>query len=253
MIIVPLGIGSAFPSAPYGWTCNLIDGTLLVDAAPQAMLSLKHIGVPADDIASALFTHAHADHLFGFPFILAERDPEIDPLQVIGPEGTAEALEHLCSIAFSKAAPEKMSVLELPAGEVSESGFGDYRLLAAPTDHTPESLCYLITGPDGSRLAYSGDAAWGKGLKTILGKADAAMVEMTEIEEAPPDHLSLRQHLPLLLETVPRRAAVYLTHLSRPKSDYMAELERLRRSLPEETAAGLDRVILAEEFEEYVI
>ncbi len=252
MRLVPLGIGSSFSAAPMGWYSNLVDGKLLVDAAPQAVLQLRRLGVAADDLEAVAITHLHGDHVFGFPFLLAERSPELEPIPVVGPEGTGKRLAQLCSLAFSVADPAKMVPIELPPGRKSEAAVGDFRLLAAPTEHTPDSLGYLITGPEGTRLACSGDAAWCDGLRLLLSDADAALVEMTFIKVGKADHLSLAEHLPKIVAAVPAAAPILLTHLSRPRREYLDALRRLRRGLPADEARLLDRVEPAEELREYV-
>ena len=189
---------------------------------------------------------------FGFPFLLAERSPELEPIPVVGPEGTGERLTRLCSLAFSVADPAKMVPIELPPDRESEAAVSDYRLLAVPTGHTPDSLGYLITGPEGTRLACSGDAAWGDGVRRLLSKADAALVEMTFIEGGKADHLSLAEHLPKVAEAVPAAAPILLTHLSRPRQEYLNALRSLRQNLPTGEAIQLDRVEPAEELKEYV-
>lgn len=251
MKITPLGTASAFASSLAGWTCNLIDDSLLVDAAPQAALSLRRLGIRADDLSGVVITHLHGDHVFGFPFILAERSPDLDPLPVIGPEGTEERLAQLCSLAFRHSDPAKMNVLELPPAETTKAQVGEYALLAAPAGHSPESLAYRITGPDGTSLGYSGDAAWCAGLETVLRDVDAAMVEMTHIDGDDPEHLSLRSHLPLILEVVRDGSPVFLSHLSYPSEDYQAALQQMALQLPAETADSLGRVKLVEELAEY--
>ena len=179
------------------------------------------------------------------------RSPDLDPLRVIGPEGTEEKLVRLCELAFSHAAPDKMVVQELPSRKVSEIRAGEYHLLAAPTDHSPESLGYKITGPGGTRLGYSGDAAWSTGLKEILAGVDAAMVEMTFIDEENDEHLSLQQHLPLLMEAVLAPAPIFLTHLGRHRIEYLHALQKMARTLPGPQARDIFRVIPVEELKEY--
>ncbi len=251
MIITPLGTASAYSDSTQGWTCNLLNCELLLDAAPQAMLALRSLKITPDDLEAVIITHTHGDHIFGFPFILAERSPDLDPLPVIGPEGTEAKLTRLCELAFSHAAPDKMAVQELPTRETSEVQAGSYRFLAAPTDHSPESLGYKITGPDGTRLGYSGDAAWSKGLREILTGVDAAMVEMTYIDEANDEHLSLHHHLLRLMETVPAPAPIYLTHLGRPRIEYLNALQKMARTLPGPQARDIFRVVPVEELKEY--
>lgn len=251
MILTPLGIGSSFSTAPVGWTCNLIDRRLLIDVAPQATIQLRKLKTEADAIEAVVITHLHSDHVFGFPFLLATRPENLDPLPVFGPEGTAERLELLCSISFSKAAPEKMEVVELPLNKRGEFSIGDYHLRSVSTEHSSESLGFLITDQAGIRLAYGGDSAWCDGLREILSESDAAMVEMTFIEGGTPDHLSLREHLPKVLETVPEHAPVIITHLGKAHECYRTELQNMKKSLDQQEVERLALVKIAEELRDY--
>lgn len=255
MLLIPLGIGSAYSKAKLSWTCNLIDNRMLVDAAPQAMLQLRKLGISADDISGVLITHLHGDHVFGFPFVLAERSTEPEPLRVLGPEGTEERLTTLCRLAFHNIDQDKMAVTELPTGKDSEGEISGYRIEAISIEHSPESLGYVITDQAGSRLAYTGDAAWCDNLLRLIAETDAnvVMTEMTFIEEKTKDHLTLVEHLPKLLHAAPKEARILLTHLSKPRSEYLKALRRLRRSMILEESRRLDLVEPAEEMREYLI
>ena len=251
MIIIPLGNAAAFGTSATGWTCTLLDNKLLIDAAPQAAKALLRVGLRADDLQGIVFTHLHTDHVFGFPFILAERSPDIEPLKVLGPEGTERRLREICAPAFSRAAPEKMCVGELPAGKTSGTRFCGYDLEAIPVDHTPVSLGYRISDPAGTVLGYGGDSAWCEGLVGVLKDSDAAIVEMTNIDTLEHDHMTLTQHLPLILENISDDTRILLTHLGRPAEEYRAAIERLAGGLPESIAGRLANVAVAEEFRVY--
>ena len=251
MRIIPLGTAAAFGSSAAGWTCTLIDNRLLIDAAPQAAKALRRLGLRPDDLEGVVITHLHTDHVFGFPFILAERSPELEPLRVLGPEGTEQRLREICAPAFSRAAPEKMSVTELPAGEVSKTRFRGYGIEAIPVEHTPVSLGYRIADSSGSVLGYAGDSGWCEGLVRIIAEANMAMVEMTNIEAVELDHLTLPQHLPSILEEVGDDTRVLLTHLGAPAEEYLEAMERLAAELPESIVGRLANLAVAEEFRVY--
>ena len=67
-----LGTGNAF--SPHGrmHALVLIDGNILVDAPPTLLPQLRRTGVSSGEIDHLLFTHWHADHMFGFPFFILE-------------------------------------------------------------------------------------------------------------------------------------------------------------------------------------
>jgi ribonuclease BN (tRNA processing enzyme) len=253
MLLIPLGTASAFSAAAYGWTCNLIDRTLLIDAAPQAELQLRRLKVSADDLSCILITHLHGDHVFGFPFILAERSASAEPLTIVGPVGTAERLTLLCLFAFGSLNVERMSVTELPADSEGLLDLAGYRLRAVPVEHSVESLGYLISDYAGSRFAFSGDTGWCKGLQKLAAEADLLMTEMTFIDESETGHLTLVRDLPMLLEATPRHTKILLTHLSRPRQEYEEAVRHLSETLTEEQSRALARLELAEDLKEYQI
>ena len=68
-----LGTGNAF--APHGrmHALALIDGCILIDAPPTLLPQLRRAAISPAEIEHLLFTHWHADHIFGFPFLILER------------------------------------------------------------------------------------------------------------------------------------------------------------------------------------
>ena len=74
-----LGTGNAF--SPFGrmHALALLDGSVLVDAPSTALVQLRRVDISPANLKHLLITHWHADHTFGFPFILLERKYISDP------------------------------------------------------------------------------------------------------------------------------------------------------------------------------
>ena len=68
-----LGTGNAFSPPGRMHALTLLDGSVLVDAPPTVLVQLRRAGVSPAELKHLLITHWHADHTFGFPFILLER------------------------------------------------------------------------------------------------------------------------------------------------------------------------------------
>ena len=74
-----LGTGNAFSPPGRMHALALLDGSVMVDAPPTALAQLRRAGVSPAELNHLLITHWHADHTFGFPFILLERKYISDP------------------------------------------------------------------------------------------------------------------------------------------------------------------------------
>ena len=98
-----LGTGTPSPSVDrFGPSILVKAGTewFLFDCGRGATQRLFQIDVPVGEVNALFFTHLHSDHTVGFPdFWLRgwQVGGRTVPLQVWGPEGTTEMMEHLAS------------------------------------------------------------------------------------------------------------------------------------------------------------
>src|SRR4029450_5324483 len=73
----------------------------IVDAGRGAMQRIYQLGIPFGDITGFFLTHHHSDHVVGFPdlwltgWIGRPWGGRKVPLEVWGPEGTRQMMEHL--------------------------------------------------------------------------------------------------------------------------------------------------------------
>ena len=101
-----LGTGNAFSPPGRMHALALIDREILIDSPPTALPQLRIAGVSPSDLNHLLFTHWHADHTFGFPFLLLDRDKmgaingKKGPLSVHCRPGGYDVLSELCRIGF---------------------------------------------------------------------------------------------------------------------------------------------------------
>ncbi len=179
-----LGTGNAHspPGRMHALAC--IDEKILVDAPPTLMPQLRRAGINPGDIEHLLFTHWHADHMFGFPFLMLERKyvvkPE-SPLSIHCRPGGTEILTGLCETGFPG------SLGEFIEGDVgwngSESGSLEgtgWSFERFPVSHVPatDPHGYLLTYESGFTLLHCGDSGPCEAIESRAASADAILVEM---------------------------------------------------------------------------
>src|SRR5687767_12597095 len=87
-----LGTGNYLAQGRY-WNSFVMDGSVLVEPSPSALPNLRRCGIAAEAIDTVVVSHFHADHTFGWPFLLLEflmarlRTNTTTPLSVVGPPG----------------------------------------------------------------------------------------------------------------------------------------------------------------------
>jgi len=139
----------------------------IFDAGRGAMQRLHQLGIPFGDITGMFLTHHHSDHVVGFPdlwltgWIGRPWGKRNTPLQVWGPEGTRQMMEHLPK-AFAvdirvRSRNYPPDGVRLVAREISEGAVFDgdgIKVTAFEVDHGGEELPAY-----GYRIDYQGRAA----------------------------------------------------------------------------------------------
>ena len=230
-----LGTGNFLAPARY-WNSFVLDDRILVEAAPTALPHLRRAGVPIDGLDVIVVSHFHADHSFGWPFLLLEmltqgRDR---PLFIVGPPRIEQFLADMMRLGgvpnILEAAHEG---LDLHYVEVDGSwqAAGPLRFRAIEVEHVPHLRCFgYLFDRDGRTIGYSGDTRPCVGLDELAAASDALVLECNGPHPPPPSHMdtdavrSLRARFP----NVP----FVLTHLG-----------------PDVDASGITDVTVAEDFE----
>ena len=184
---------------------GLPQGNLLIDTPPELRIQLirERIGV----IHSVLYTHAHADHLFGlddlrlFPRYLGHELP------VYCTESVEKSIRRSFGYAFDPA------VLAYPAGGVPKLAFRridsrPFGVLGCPVVPIP-----LVHGRMGSLGFRFGNVAY-----------------CTDVKEIPPDGMSLLQGLDVLILDC-LRLNPHVTHLGLDEAIETARLVAAGRTL----------------------
>ncbi|MCV7380596.1 ribonuclease Z [Mycobacterium alsense] len=189
--ITLLGTGSPIPDPNRAGPATLVRAggqAFLVDCGRGVLQRAAAVGVGAAGLSALLLTHLHSDHIGDLGDLLITRwittfAPEPAPLPIIGPPGTAEAVEATLNafrhdIGYRIAhhadlnAPPAVEVQEYTDGPVWDRDGVSIR--AAPTDHRPvtPTIGFRIESENTS-VVLAGDTVPCAGLDELASGADA--------------------------------------------------------------------------------
>ena len=192
-----LGTGAPPPSLERFGPSTLIEAggqKFIFDAGRGAMQRLHQLGIPFCDITAMFLTHHHSDHVVGFPdlwltgWIGRPWGKRSVPLEVWGPVGTVQMMEHLPK-AFHvdirvRSKSYSLEGVKLAAHEIREGVVFDgdgVRVSAFEVDHGGEELPAF-----GYRIEYrnrvavlSGDTTFNENLIRHADGADLLVHEVT--------------------------------------------------------------------------
>lgn len=210
MKLLFLGTGGGLEADRHA-SCLLVDGTVMVDCGPGALVQLRRAGRSPGDLEVLLVTHLHGDHTFGLPFLLTER--AVLPrsgrrLLVAGPAGLEAHARALMALAFGEvdeALWERCGV-DWVVLEPGEHRLGNLRVEAFPMEHPVSALGYRLDG----RLGVTGDTGWGPGVEALARTPGALVVDWTS-EKALPGHMG-REDMVHLQALVPPGTRIFAVH-----------------------------------------
>jgi ribonuclease BN (tRNA processing enzyme) len=193
---------------------------LLVDCGSGITRRLAGHGPVWQTITHVAITHFHIDHHGDLPTLIfawkyGMRPARMDPVEIIGPPGTADLFQRLTA-AYGDwlAAPGfPLTVREITPSDALELP-GGLRLRCQPVPHTVESVAYSMElGP--RRIVFTGDtgpsealAAWAHGCDLLV--AECSLPTGQHI----PEHLTPEQCGDLAAAAEPGHLA--LTHFYPP-------------------------------------
>lgn len=189
---------------------GLPEGNLLIDTPPDLRFQLLREGIGV--VHSVLFTHAHADHIFGlddlrlFPFFLGH------PVPLYAEPEVERVIRQVFSYAFDeRPVTHEGAIPQLAFHSINEASFR-----ALGTDITPVRLehgpRFQVLGFRIGDLAYCTDAsAVPEASMEKLRNLDVLV--LGALRDRPhPTHLSLSQAIAIAEELKPRRTI--FTHVS---------------------------------------
>jgi ribonuclease Z len=195
--ITLLGTGAPPPRLDRFGPSTLIEvgnDKFIVDAGRGAMQRLFQLGISFSEITGMFLTHHHSDHVVGFPdlwltgWIGRAWGKRNQPLQVWGPEGTKQMMEHL-SKAFAvdirvRSKNYPLDGIKLLAQKIKEGVVLErdgIRITAFEVDHGGEDLPAYGYRIDyhGRAAVLSGDTTFNENLIRHARSADVLVHEVT--------------------------------------------------------------------------
>jgi ribonuclease Z len=189
-----LGTGNFLAPPGRYWNSFVLNRNVLVEPSPTALPHLRRCGFAVEDVEVVVVSHFHADHCFGWPFLL-EALAEVGggkTVHVVGPPGIQAHLAQLNEAgAVGSVTALAMERLDLRFVEVDGSWqeAGPLRFRAVEVVHVPYLRCfgYLFDrgaeqdaaagGAQTQPIGYSGDVTPCPGLTELATEADVLVVE----------------------------------------------------------------------------
>ena len=179
--VVFLGTGNYLAPGRY-WNSFVLDGSILVEPSPTVLPNLRRCGLHVDAIEVVVISHFHADHTFGWPFLLLElvHSRRARPLFIVGPPGVETYLAGMMQLGGVANVQKESAALDLRYVEAEGSWqqAGPLRLRSIAVAHVPHLECFgylLALGP--RVIGYSGDTRPCPGLDDLAAGADVLIVE----------------------------------------------------------------------------
>jgi phosphoribosyl 1,2-cyclic phosphate phosphodiesterase len=182
--------------------------TLLIDAPPELRLQLVRSHV--ERIDALLFTHSHADHIFGLDDVRRYNDVLAGDLPVYARPDVLEDLERAFRYVFVETqaggGKPKLSLIPIQSDRFEAAGV---RVEAIPVFHGTLPIMAFRIG----RFAYVTDVSRipEESVARLLG-LDVLILGALRFDPPHPTHFTIGQALELVERLKPRRT--YLTHLT---------------------------------------
>jgi len=189
-----LGTGNFLAPARY-WNSFVLDGRILVEPAPTVLPHLRRCGVAAGDLDVIVISHFHADHTFGWPFLLLEvlQQGRDRPLFVVGPpdvEGFLADMMTLGGVPNIHDAAHAALDLRYVHVDGSWQHAGPLRLRGIEVEHVEHLRCFgYLFDRDGRTVGYSGDTRPCEGLDELAAASDVLVLECNGPHPPPLAHM----------------------------------------------------------------
>jgi ribonuclease Z len=178
-----LGTGNFLAPPGRYWNSFVMDESVLVEPAPTALPNLRRCGIRLEAVEVVVVSHFHADHCFGWPFLLqALADGGGGrTLSVVGPPGIEAHLAHMNEAgAVASVTEQGRANLDLRFVEVDETWqqAGPLRFRAVEVVHVPYLRCFgYLFDRGGQVVGYSGDTTPCDGLDELARESEILVVE----------------------------------------------------------------------------
>lgn len=211
-----LGTGPYLATERY-WNGFVIDDQILVEPSPTVLPHLRRCGIDPVGIDVVVISHFHADHTFGWPFLLLElmQRHGAAPLFVVGPPAVESYLATLMEVGgvpgLQREAHRQLDIRYVEV-DGSDQVAGPLSFRAVEVDHVRHLDCFGFLFRRGeSALGYSGDTGPCAGLDTLAEASETLVLECNGPHHPSTRHMDVG-HVVALRERFPRLKLV-LTHL----------------------------------------
>jgi ribonuclease Z len=236
---------------------------LLFDCGRGATLRLTEAGVPIGSISRLFLTHLHSDHVIQIPDLLLAGwagGGRVVPLEVWGPEGTRDMMEHLLqAFAFDirmrrdvdeRIPGDGIKVIGRDIGEGVVLDDRGVKVTAFLVDHSPVAPAFgYRIDYRGRTVVLSGDTRVSENLIRFAEGADVLVHEVLDagaLRQRFPDNPALVQSI-LAKHTTPEQAGEVFSRVKprlavyahAPNADRVLEETRKTYTGPLEGAADL--------------
>jgi ribonuclease BN (tRNA processing enzyme) len=223
---------------------------MLVESGPMILEQLSRVNLKAEDIDQVFVSHAHGDHVLGFPMLALNRVDAATPLHVYAGLSTIASLRILSALSFSSLGPDRM---DLRWHQLSEEGPDEVvwkmgvRLRTVVPDHPPDAptLSARWDFDDGGSVAFVTDTRPGdatvelaRGSDLLIHEASFSVVLQPDANAAEHYHSTAAQAGEVAREAGCNRLA--LIHLG-------PEIGDRPEVLAEEARAGTDLEVIVPE------
>ncbi len=246
-----LGSGTCVPRLDRR-SCALLVETgkakIVMDLGPGTIHRLLECGVSIFDLTHIFLSHFHPDHTSELvPLLFATKYPDGQrrrhQLHIMGGVGLTD-FYHALRGAYENwiVLPEtqcRLQEIDTQTGETLL--FDDFKIIARPVDHRPESLAYRIEDRIGHSMVYSGDTDHCAALSHLAFETDLLICE-----SAMPDEHKAPGHLtPSLAGAIANQARakqLVLTHLY-PECDKVDVVKQAASAYKGKVVAAQDLMV----------
>jgi ribonuclease BN (tRNA processing enzyme) len=187
MRVTILGSGTCVPSLARSSCAALVtmgESRILLDAGPGTMRRLLRAGTTIFDLSHILFSHLHPDHSGELvPLLFATKYPDRgrrrQPLTLVAGRGFRRFFDGLRAVygQWIELPPPLFCIHEMDTDGPDQMQAKGFHLATRPMTHSPESLGFRLSTPDGRRLVYSGDTDVTPELVRLAADADLLICE----------------------------------------------------------------------------
>lgn len=250
--ITVIGSGNAFNTDGRSHSAFLIDianKKFLVDFGATALLSVQKNQIDISGIEEIFFTHFHADHLGGLPFLLLHFEyieKRTEPLIINGPEKIKKAIKKLLKSTYPGFKPGfKLKYRNLKKNKHYSKNNLIYSTVNI--NHRKESLGYRFYIKSNFKkeiiIAFSGDTVYDKQIKKLGKKADILFLECSTPENLGFSHVSFEE----ILENpdyIKYSKKIVFTHLYDETADFIDKNKYKLKNLNVEMITSKDAEVI---------